>query len=273
MNPSSGVVSMAMVCPVPSPVEGVSVVLRNTGDSNPRRSLVLDDDLGGTIPMVYTVGHIRHPNGDVFVDAGLGKVTRDGSYPFWSRPKDQKTVGPGMALVEQIGGSPDTVLLTHMHLDHIAGLLDFDGTTEVWTTAEEWRTARTSNVAFNPRRFQQAVRFKPVDVRAGQAQQQLEKPAIDVKGDGTIWYLSTPGHTPGSASVLVRATDQVWLFIGDIAWMDEHLEHAHRPKLVSLLVDGRPREQRVALEWARIVKEQCPSINVVAAHEPRWYAK
>lgn len=273
MNPSSGVVSMAMVCPVPSPVEGVSVVLRNTGDSNPRRSLVLDDDLGGTIPMVYTVGHIKHPNGDVFVDAGLGKVTRDGSYPFWSRPNDQKTVGPGMALVEQIGGSPDTVLLTHMHFDHIAGLLDFDGTTEVWTTAEEWRTARTSNVAFNPRRFQQAVRFKPVDVRAGQAQQQLEKPAIDVKGDGTIWYLSTPGHTPGSASVLVRATDQVWLFIGDIAWMDEHLEHAHRPKLVSLLVDGRPREQRVALEWARLVKQQCPSINVVAAHEPRWYAQ
>ena len=39
--------------------------------------------------------------------------------------------------------------------------------------------------------------------------------AIDILGDGSLWALSTPGHTPGSTAYLALTTAGPVLFTGD----------------------------------------------------------
>lgn len=271
MNPSATALAGALVCPTPHPNTDVSVRLLNTAWSTTKEQTVVAG--GGTraVRFPFTVGVIDHPTGTITVDAGLGHQSRIGRYPFWASTKSGAAIGPGMTLVEQLGAAPRTVLVTHMHSDHISGLLDMSPSTTVWVTQREWQSARTSNVAFDARRFEDAVQWKPVPLEARNSLQVLGRPAMDVIGDGTVWYLSTPGHTPGSASALVRTATEVWLFVGDIAWVDEHLNGKRRPFFVSLVVDGRPRHATKALSWARTVREQCPSIKIVAGHEERWF--
>jgi N-acyl homoserine lactone hydrolase len=36
-----------------------------------------------------------------------------------------------------------------------------------------------------------------------------------VLGDGSLWALSTPGHTPGTAAYLANTTEGPLLFVGD----------------------------------------------------------
>ena len=270
MTTLGGVLGSVFACPIPSGVPGVSVEVLNTGWTDTNWDRVVSDAVPGPLRLPFLVGKITHPKGTVVVDSGLGQETRSGRYPRLILKGDRHDVPAGATVVEQLGGLPAKVLLTHLHYDHISGLLDMTPEVEVWTTLEEWRTARTSNVLFPARRMQDAVTWKPIELVRGRSGQQLGAPAVDVYGDQTIGYLSTPGHTPGSASVLARAEHDAWLFVGDTAWVDEHLGSSRRPDLVSLVVDGRPKELDASLQWARAIKRQCPSLKIVAGHEPKW---
>jgi N-acyl homoserine lactone hydrolase len=256
-------------CPAARPGDGVTVEVLTTGFVESDWSLVVNTGKKGLARLPLLVGKINHPTGTVLVDAGLGQTTRDGSFPRFPL-KDQSTRLPkGWTIAERLTKAPRMVLMTHLHYDHVGGLFDLPGV-EVWTTEAEWRTTMTSNVGFPESRIRDAVNWRVVPLRAGRARAILGRPAHDVLGDGSIWYISTPGHTPGGASVLVIAEDGPWLFAGDIAWVDAHLSGARRPWLVSLVVDGRPRELQRSAAWLQDLKTRCPELKVVNGHEPRW---
>ena len=262
-----------LTCPKAGTNAAIEVSVENAGWIETTHSRIIRDGVAEKTEIPLLFGRIRHPNGDVFVDAGLGNTTRTGEYPRFPLSSEGIRLPKGATISEYEGTEPHTVLTTHLHYDHIGGLLDLSKNTTVWTTEKEWESARTSNVAFPEKRMRDTVTWKPVKLEHGYTNQKLGMPAVDVKGDGSIWYLGTPGHTPGSASVLVHAADAAWLFIGDIAWVDEHLQSDTRPKWVSILVDGRPKRHKQALAWARHLHRKCPSLNIVPGHEPRWTRK
>lgn len=270
MSALGAALGASFLCPTASQVSGVSVEVLNTGWVDADWRQVDPTVEPGPVRLPFLVGKINHPQGTVLVDAGLGLQTRSGHYPRFPHDPSSVDVPAGLAIIEQLDEAPDIILLTHLHYDHVSGLLDLGPQVEAWTTLEEWRTARTSNLAFPARRMEAAVTWRPVDLTRGNSAQTLGVPGIDVYGDGTIWYLSTPGHTPGAASVLVRAEEQAWLFIGDTAWVDSHLEKGRRPRVVSMLVDGRPRALQDSLNWARYIKKKCPTLQIVSGHEPKW---
>lgn len=257
----------ALVCPPATPEPTVQVEVVTAGVVAADWRQVVDDGTEGAVDLPSLVGIIHHPEALVTVDAGLGLETRAGTYPgFPLNLMGELTVAEGTALIERIGHPPDLVLMTHLHYDHIGGLLDMPGTT-VWTTLDDWRAFAHSVPGF-PGRMKKAVDWRPHDVREGRAQQVLGRPAIDVLGDGTIWYLSLPGHTPGAAAVLVRAEDGPWLFVGDTAWVDKHLEGARRPPLVRAIINADNRQVAEGQAWAGWLKQNCPELRVIAGHEP-----
>lgn len=262
---------VGLACPPPTPNPELTVELVAAGQVNDDWKRVVDDGTEGPVAMPGIVGILRTPDRTVVVDTGLGLSSRDGSYPgFPLSALGEVEVPAGTALVERLDAPPDLVLLTHLHYDHVGGLFDFPGVT-AWTTAADWRAFAHGAIGF-PRRLKRSVDWQPQDMSPGVASQILGRPALDVLGDGSTWYLSLPGHTPGSAAVLVRAADGPWLFIGDVAWVGKHLEGARRPWLTRQVIDSSIRDNARSLEWARWLYEHCPDLRIVPGHEPSLVA-
>jgi glyoxylase-like metal-dependent hydrolase (beta-lactamase superfamily II) len=87
--------------------------------------------------------------------------------------------------------------------------------------------------------------------------------AVDLRGDGTLMLLPTPGHTPGSMSLLVRDEGMPpLLLVGDLTYDALLLEHEHVPGVGS---------HRGLVESTRAVNElasRYPDLVVLAAHDP-----
>lgn len=257
-----------LACPVPVPGSDVTVEVVATATLSTDWSQVVDDGREGPVGLPLLAGIVRHPDGVVAVDAGMGQTTRDGTFPKWPLSTFAIDVPAGATLKERLGGAPLRVLLTHPHYDHVGGLLDLPGV-EAWIPREDAAAYFPGNVHWT-RDVRRTVDWHVVDFGPGVASRAMGRPAVDVMGDGTIWYLHTPGHTPGAASVLVLAADGPWLFVGDTAWVDDHLRAARRPFKSALLVDADRRALDESLAWARWVAAECPDVKIVAGHEPKW---
>ncbi|MCK1277785.1 N-acyl homoserine lactonase family protein [Bradyrhizobium sp. 61] len=149
---------------------------------------------GKTMDFVDSCYLIKHSSKGWFLwDTGIadavaampnGLVPADPKAVTWRRPKTLA------AQLEQLGLKPDDVkamAVSHTHPDHTGNVELFpQATLYVQKTEYDWPGAN------NEPRFKPS---HPVELLAGDK---------DVFGDGSVTILSTPGHTPGHQSLLVK---------------------------------------------------------------------
>jgi len=146
------------------------------------------------------------------------------------------------------------VVLSHLHQDHIGGLGEL-GHAQIIVGRSELAAAREPFAEMNgyltQHIFHPGLKWKAVD------------DTLDIFEDGSLTVTSTPGHTPGSLSMLLRQGDfPPLLFVGDLTYDVTLLACEHIPGIGSkaeLLASTR----RVA-EFAA----QYPGLVVLAAHDP-----
>ncbi|RXG91242.1 N-acyl homoserine lactonase family protein [Bradyrhizobium zhanjiangense] len=148
---------------------------------------------GKTMDFVDTCYLIKHSKGWFLWDTGIadsvaampnGLVPADPKAVTWRRPKTLA------AQLEQLGVKPADIkamAVSHTHPDHTGNVELFPQATLYVQKAEyDWPAAN------NEPRFKPS---HPVELLAGDK---------DMFGDGSITILSTPGHTPGHQSLLVK---------------------------------------------------------------------
>jgi len=219
-----------------------------------------------TAPRPINVYVIEHSDGLVLFDTGQDRssVTDPGYFPggiagHLYRRLAKFSIAPGETLTAQLDSAGydiadvRTVVLSHLHQDHIGGLPEL-GHARIVVSAAEWATLAKPDALLN-----------------GLMRKHIELPGLrwdtdaapDMFGDGTLMLVPTPGHTPGSLSLLLRQDGMPsMLFVGDLTYDVSLLESGDVPGV------GDRRGLELSTALVNELRRQHPSLLVLAAHDP-----
>lgn len=233
---------------------------------------VPDDELV-EIPVVAFL--VRHPTaGDLLVDTGLhpsvavepkGALGRYGGLLF--KDLNMATEDSVPAQLRALGVEPaavGTVVMTHLHYDHAGAISEFPSATFV-VDSREWAAAADGSErdGYIRRQFDHGFDWRLVDFDGPAADSFATfGRSVDLFGDGSVRLISTPGHTAGHMSVVLRLRDHEALLCGDAAYTEAAIEDDVLP----YVVEDEHRYLR-SLREIQLYLEQTPDALVVPGHE------
>ncbi|MDF2709093.1 N-acyl homoserine lactonase family protein [Nonomuraea muscovyensis] len=233
-----------------------------------------------TAPLPINVYVVEHREGLVLFDTGQDRasVTDPGYFPggitgvmydrlarFEIAP--EQTLTARLAAIGHDIRDVRIAVLSHLHQDHIGGLREL-AHAEIVVSGREWdslaeplpelRGLLRSHIDVP------GLRWRRVDPEP------LADPSIapfasghDLFGDGSLVLLPTPGHTPGSLSMLVRGPGRApLLMVGDVTYDTRLLEAGHVPGV------GDRGELADTTRLINELRTRHPGLAVLAAHDP-----
>lgn len=120
------------------------------------------------------------------------------------------------SVVESLTDLPVTVLPSHLHYDHLAGVSGFDRVAML--DLEESRS-RTVDGRYQPGRYDFLGMFDGIETPSVTVSSWLAPGSSIDLGGRSVTVLATPGHTPHSVSLYDREAG--WLFTGDFIYPTE----------------------------------------------------
>jgi N-acyl homoserine lactone hydrolase len=223
---------------------------------------------------------IEHRDGLVLFDTGQDRasVTDPGYFPdglagvLYGRLARfdiaaQQTLTAGLDRLGYAVSDVKTAVISHLHQDHIGGLAELSDA-DIIVSQAEWDTLSS-----------------PLPELRGLMRRHIDLPGLhwdritpgpssdpgltpfhsghDLFGDGSLVVLPTPGHTPGSISLLVRRPSlPPLMMVGDVGYDAHVLEAGHVP------VVGNRRHLRQATAMVNELRQRYPDLAVLPAHDP-----
>jgi glyoxylase-like metal-dependent hydrolase (beta-lactamase superfamily II) len=216
---------------------------------------------------------VRHPTrGMYIVDTGIERALRDdpdhaavrglvASFMHREKLKIKVPLGEWLSRHEEpLRG----VLLTHLHLDHVMGMPDVPKGTPVFTGPGETSSQAFLNIVVRPSIDRELEGQEPI--QEWQYQPDADgrfAGVLDVFGDGSLWALSTPGHTHGSTAYVARTPKGPVLLTGDTCHTAWGWENDVEPG--SFTADRAGNAESLA-RLRTLVREH-PSIDVRLGHQ------
>ncbi|MFB2596203.1 MBL fold metallo-hydrolase [Herbiconiux sp. P17] len=249
-----------------------------------------------TAPRPINVYVVEHERGVVLFDTGQDRASVTDPAYFPAGPAGllyrrlarfaidaDQTLTAGLARIGLGVRDIDVAVLSHLHQDHIGGLGELaqvaaGGAAEAvrdgslpgprilvgpaeWATLDrpfpEFAGLLASHIRLDGLNWETVV-WEPAD----ESVRPFER-MHDLFGDGSLVLLPTPGHTPGSLSLLVRRPGLApILFVGDLTYDVHSLEHGHVPGV------GHRARLRSSTRAVAELKGRMPGLVVAAAHDP-----
>jgi glyoxylase-like metal-dependent hydrolase (beta-lactamase superfamily II) len=156
------------------------------------------------------------------------------------------------------------VFLTHVHLDHVMGVPDLDPDVVVYAGPGEPEASAFLNMFTSgtiDRMLEGAGSLREWPYTADPDGRFAG--VVDIFGDGSVWAISVPGHTPGSTAYLVRSTEGPKLLVGDASHTSWGWIHGVEPGTFSA---DRPRSAK-SLATLRELARTYPQIGVYLGHQ------
>jgi len=200
-----------------------------------------------------------------YISSAVGRFLLHRIFRFDIGPEDAldgKLAGLGLAARDV-----RKAVISHLHFDHIGGIAHIPQA-DLLVSKTEWQVLSSPHPEREwilrdhielPGAKWRPVEFTPTDdpVLAPFAG------CYDVMGDGSMILLPTPGHTPGSLSMLVRSAGMPpLLLVGDLTYQTDLLIKGQLPGT------GDAAQLRTSYRKVRALKEKLPDLVILAAHDP-----
>jgi N-acyl homoserine lactone hydrolase len=233
-----------------------------------------------TEPLPINVFVIEHRDGLVLFDTGQDRESITDPRYFPSGPLLSPLFGMARfematdqtlsAQLDRLGYRPSdvrTVVLSHLHGDHIGGLREVTQA-ELLISRAEWKTLSGPwpELAGIMRRHIQlpGLRWRQIEPAP------LHDPGLvpfeighDLFGDGSLVIVPTPGHTAGSISLIVRRGAKPTLaLVGDLTYAADLLARGHMPGV------GNRALLRRSTEMMNRLRVTTPGFAILPTHDP-----
>ena len=127
------------------------------------------------------------------------------------------------------GSKPKGIILSHLHLDHVMGLLDFPNDVPVFVGPGEIQEISFEHL-FTRGTIDDFIGEKRVrELQFPEKNGKYFDGYLDFFGDGSLWVLWVPGHTEGSIAVLANTTSGPVIFTGDACHTRWGWDHGVEP--------------------------------------------
>jgi glyoxylase-like metal-dependent hydrolase (beta-lactamase superfamily II) len=234
-----------------------------------------DAHAGTKVYNPYFVYVITHPQGTVLFDSGahpelgthpesrLGGAAAD----FDMRLSPEDAIERRLAAVGMTPRDIDVVVQSHLHFDHAGGLGSLTHASIV-VQRDELAFAR------HPPVYQELI-YIQADFSMGLDWLEVEGDH-DLFGDGRVLAISTPGHTRGHQSLLVRLDGEAVFLLADAAYLVEKMRSRSLPGILwspdAVIASWERIEEIERSEKARLITTHALDYETSVKLAPeRWY--
>ncbi len=222
--------------------------------------LIFTDKWGEWMPTYCWL--IEHPDGLTLVDTGeTAQIYEKGYLPdggLYHKAVETR-IEPAEEIPQQlakIGFAPKdikTVILTHLHGDHIGGLAHFEHC-KIYVSKTEYDFA-TSKKGTGNGYFKKnwPSWFQPELIRYNNADEGNFSQSKKITTDGKIVVVPTPGHSIGHQSVLVKGDNHTTILAGDLTYNESTLQK----EIADVLLPNKAAKQTVKAMHQYVQQQPC----------------
>lgn len=217
---------------------------------------------------VYTY-LIEHPAGNVLVDTGWHTDVRTDRvrHLSWELDMASKAVlPPGEAVSEQLdrlglsASQIDTVLLTHLDVDHVSGLELVKDAKTICAHPAELRAASRHDIRYHKQLWQN-IPIAPLNMT--QSETGPNGLSFDVFGDSSVIFVDLAGHSDGTTGVIIQNEGRFVILTSDACYNRQNRELL---KLQGITTD-RDSAMR-ALVWIQKMSRKPGCVEILSTHDP-----